>query len=199
MRKLILLVSISALALTACKKKAKDPAPAETPAATVYPEQNPLIGYLNATGFNQETTNVVNGGDYEFGISFKANVKGKITAIQAKIPSIRSGMRVTIWDKSAGTIYRTELMDINSSDVETTKNISALELVKDKEYYITFNSDDWYRREKTDGSSATYPITVGDIVITGYSFKSGAAQQIPNSPSSNFYSGDLSFKFQRTE
>jgi hypothetical protein len=199
MKKLILVVSIFTLIFTACKKKSKDATPVEAPAATVYPEQNPLAGYLSASGFNQKTTNQMNLGDYEFGISFKATVTGKITALVAKIPDVRSSMRVTIWDKMAGTIYRTELMDITSSGVEVTKTIAALELVKDKEYFITFNSNDWYDHRKTDGSSVTYPFTVGDIVITGYSFKDGAAQALPDSPQTTYYAGDISFKFQRTE
>ncbi len=200
MKKLFLVISMSALTFTACKKKAKDtPVVIEPPVATVYPEQNPLEGYLSATGFNQKLTNRVNFGDYEFGISFKPLVKGKITALIVKIPDIRTGIRVTIWDKSAASILKTESLDVTSAGVEVAKTISALDLVKDKEYFITFNSNDWYDRRKTDNAPVSYPITVGDIVITGYSYKSGTAQEIPDSQQLNYYAGDLSFKFQRVE
>ena len=170
-------------------KKSKVPAPA--------PEQNPLAGYLAATGFDQKSTANTNAGDYEFGYSFIPLVDGKMTAIIVKIPDIRTALRVTIWDKVAGTILRTETMDITSSGVEVTKTISALDLVKDKEYFITFNSNDWYDHRKTDGSATTYPITVGDIKITSYSYKSGTAQAMPNTPQLNYYAGDCSFKFQK--
>jgi hypothetical protein len=178
-----------------CSKSDPDP----TPQPTVYAEQNPLTGYLAATGFDQKTTNRVNNGDYEFGYSFIPLVKGKINAIVAKIPDAHAAMRVTIWDKSAGTILRTETIDITTADIEVTKAITALELIKDKEYFITFNSNDWYDHRKTDGSGVTYPFTVGDIKVTSYSFASGTAQALPNSPQTVYYAGDCSFKFQRTE
>ncbi len=161
------------------------------------PEQNPLAGYLTASGFDQKLTPRLNIGDYEFGYSFIPLVNGKMTAIVAKIPDIHAAMRVTIWDKTAGTVLRTETLDITSSGVEVTKSISALDLMKDKEYFITFNSDDWYDHRKTDGSNVVYPFTVGDIKITGYSYIDGAAQAMPTSPQLSYYAGDVSFKFQK--
>ncbi len=183
-----LTVFILFLTITSCKKD-KDENPA--------PEQNPLTGYLSATGFDQKVTNQINAGDYEFGYSFIPLVNGKMTAIVAKIPDVRLGMRVTVWDKVAASIVRTELMDIASSGVEVTKPISPLDLVSGKEYFITFNSNDWYDRRKTDNSSVTYPFTVGDIQITSYSFRTGTAQSIPNAPQTTYYAGDCSFKFQK--
>lgn len=174
----------------------KDDEPTPAP-VVVIPEQNPLLGYLAASGFDQKTTNYVNSGDYEFGYSFVPLVNGKMTAIVAKIPDAHLGMRVTIWDKVAGTVIRTENIDITAANTEVTKAITALDLVKDTEYFITFNSNDWYDHRKTDGSNVTYPFTVGDIKITSYSYKSGTAQAIPNTPQTNYYAGDCSFKFQK--
>jgi hypothetical protein len=150
-----------------CSKDDKAVTPAATPQA--IPTQDPLAGYLTASGFNQKLTNILDSGDYEFGYSFIPLVNGKMTAIVAKIPDVHSGMRVTIWDKATATVLRTELVDITSSGVEITKNITAIDLVKDKEYMITFNSNDWYDHRKTDASDVTYPFTVGDIKVTGYS------------------------------
>jgi hypothetical protein len=174
-----------------------DPAPIQLPIPIVLaPLQDPLAGYLTASGFNQKTTNQVNLGDYEFGYSFIPLVNGKMTAIVAKIPDIRMGMRVTVWDKMTATVIRTETIDITAAGVVVTKAITALDLVKDKEYFLTFNSNDWYDRRRTDSSNTTYPFTVGDIKITSYSFISGTTQALPNSPQLS-YSGDCSFTFQK--
>jgi hypothetical protein len=191
MKKIIKLsVLILFVTITSCKKdKNPEPVPA--------PEQNPLAGYLTASGFDQKVTNVLNSGDYEFGYSFIPLVNGKMTAVIAKIPDVHTGMRVTVWDKAAGTILRTEIIDITSSGVEVTKPIAALDLVSGKEYFITFNSDDWYDHRKTNGSNVTYPFTVGDIKITSYSYRDGTAQLIPNSPQLSYYAGDCTFKFQK--
>ncbi|WP_309608665.1 hypothetical protein [Flavobacterium sp.] len=192
--KLALLLSLS-LSVTNCSK---DDDPVPTPVEPVLaPLQDPLAGYLTATGFSQKTTNQVNISDYEFGYSFIPLVNGKMTAIVAKIPDVRLGMRVTVWDKVAGTVLRTETIDIATAGVEVTKQITALDLVKDKEYFLTFNSNDWYDRRKTDGSIVTYPFTVGDIKITSYSFVGGTTQTIPNAPQNTYYAGDCSFKFQK--
>jgi hypothetical protein len=178
-----------------CSKDDKAVTPAATPQA--IPTQDPLAGYLTASGFNQKLTNILDSGDYEFGYSFIPLVNGKMTAIVAKIPDVHSGMRVTIWDKATATVLRTELVDITSSGVEITKNITAIDLVKDKEYMITFNSNDWYDHRKTDASDVTYPFTVGDIKVTGYSYIDGTTQTLPNSPQTAYYAGDVSFKFQK--
>jgi hypothetical protein len=187
---IIAILAIAILAISCSKDD--EPTP-----VVVIPEQNPLAGYLTASGFDQKLVNVVNSTDYEFGYSFTPLVNGTMTAIVAKIPDIHIGMRVTIWDKVAGTVLRTESMDMTTAGVEVTKVINALSLIKDKEYFITFNSNDWYDHRKTDNSAVTYPFTIGDIKVTGYSFASGTAQAMPNTATTTYYAGDVSFKFQK--
>jgi hypothetical protein len=184
----------SSLLLVSCSKSDATATPPPPPPA---PEQNALAGYLAASGFDQKLTNQVNLADYEFGYSFIPLVNGKMTAIVAKIPDAHNGMRVTVWDKVAGTVLRTESIDITTSGVEVTKSISPIDLVKDKEYFLTFNSNDWYDHRRTDSANVTYPFIVGDIKITGYSFISGTAQAMPNSPQLSYYAGDCTFKFQK--
>ena len=188
-----LLLSLS-LSVTNCSK---DDAPASTPPVVIAPLQDPLPGFLIASGFNQKTSNFINSVDYEFGYSFIPLVNGKMTAIVVKIPDASLGMRVTVWDKLAGTAIRTETFDVTTANVEVTKQITALDLVKDKEYLITMNTNDWYRRSKTNDAAVTYPFTVGDIKITAYSFKDGTAQAMPVTSISSNYAGDCSFKFQK--
>jgi hypothetical protein len=184
---LILAASIFAIS---CSKD-NDPAP------ILAPQQNPLAGYLAAAGFDQKTLNQVNSSDYEFGYSFIPLVNGKMTAIVVKIPDARAGLRVTVWDKASVTVLRTEIVDIATAGVEVTKAITALDLMKDKEYFLTFNSNDWYDHRRTDNANVTYPFLVGDIKVTSYAFISGTAQALPNTPQSSYYAGDCSFKFQK--
>lgn len=162
-----------------------------------FPEQNPLAEYLSKAGFDQSKQDIKDGGDYEFGFSFKPTVKGQINAIVAKIPDAQLEMRVTIWDASTKTALRTELVDIPAAGQEVTKKITPLILEKDKEYIITYNGNDWYDHRKADNSAAVYPITAGDIQITGYGFAEGTAQAFPTVMLKNYYAGDVSFKFQQ--
>lgn len=176
-----------------CNKDDDDPAPAPV----LAPLQDPLAGFLTATGFSQKTTDQINAGTYEFGYSFIPLVNGKMTAIVVKIPDAHIGMRVTVWDKVAGTVLRTEIVDVPTANTEVTKSITALDLVKDKEYFLTFNGDDWYDRRRTDNANTVYPITVGDIRITSYAYIGGTAQAMPTTVQLNYYAGDCSFKFQK--
>ena len=161
----------------------------------VFPEQNPLPSYLAFTGFNLAIP--MNGSYAEFGYSFIPLVNGKITAIVVKTPNPNAAMRITFWDKSTGTPVRTQILNIPTAGVELIQPISALDVVKDKEYLISLNSNDWYVHKKSSGLAASYPFIIGDIKITGYSYKFGTAQEMPNTPSNFFYEGDCSFKFQK--
>lgn len=182
---------ILAFSLSNCSNSDDDPAP--TPDTSV----NPLTAYLTATGFSENTTNVLNGGDYEFGLSFTPTVNGKITALVVKIPDVNPTLRMTIWNKTAGTVLKSETINYATADVEVTKAIDAVNVTAGTEYFVTFNSNDWYDRRRNNSSNATYPVTVGDISITGYSYKGGAAQALPNTPQLNYYAGDISFRFQK--
>ena len=164
-----------------------------------YTEENFLAGYLEASGFDESESDFINSGTYEFGLDFTPLVKGKITTLKVMLPDVNAALRVTIWDKQTNTVYRTEIVNVTAADTEITFDISDLELVKDNEYAITMNSNDWYNREKTDESVATYPITVGNIQVNAYRWLSVAAQTYPTTVSNDYYAGDLSFDFIQTE
>jgi hypothetical protein len=196
MKKLFLLAVLFTAIFTSCKK---DSTPDPVPAPIVYPEENFMDGYLSATGFSEKTTSQVNLSDYEFGNEFIPTVKGKITSLKIKLPDVNSSVRVTLWDKATTTIIKTEIINVAAANILYTVDIVDINLVKDKEYAISMNSNDWYDRRKTSSANATYPVTVGNIKITSYTFRSGTAQSYPNSPQLSYYAGDVSFNFQRTE
>ena len=180
-----------------CSKSNSD---STVPAApVVYPEENFLDGYLATSNFSQATVNNINNGDYEFGSEFTPLVKGKITVLKVKLPDVRTNLRVTIWEKVAGTVLRTETVNVAVANTVTILDITDLDLVKDKDYAITMNSNDWYDRRKTDGTVTTYPITVGNVRVNSYKWIGGTAATYPTTVALNYYAGDLSFNFQRTE
>lgn len=186
------ILTLSLFAIS-CNKDEDTP----TPEVVVAAPQNPLANFLATAGFDQRTLIYINDGDYEFGYSFIPQVNGKITAVVAKIPDVHLAMRVTIWDKATQNVLRTETIDITTANTETTKDIVPIDLTKDKEYFISFNSNDYYRHSRTDGKNTTYPITVGDLKITSYAWFSGATQIFPTANDASYYAGDLSFKFQK--
>lgn len=163
----------------------------------VYPVENPLAAYITNSGFST-SSNMVNVGDYEFGLVFSPNVTGKINAVTVQIPDANANLRVTIWDFDTQAVLRTEMLNVSAANTLITKTITELALVKDKKYLISMNSNDYYYKEKPGGASTTYPIVAGNIKFTGYQWKSGSTQTFPTTVDATYYAGDLSFVFQQT-
>lgn len=195
--KTILTIASFITIMMSCSKDNETTSPV-TPPVAANPEVNPLAAYLIATGFSEKTTNVINLDDYEFGISFKPIVNGKITALVVKIPDVNPTLRMTIWNKTTATVLKTETINYATADVEVTKAITPLDVVAGIEYFVTFNSNDWYNHERNNSSNTTYPLLIGDISITSYAFILGTAQAMPNASQVTYYAGDISFKFQKT-
>ncbi|WP_153391769.1 DUF4082 domain-containing protein [Chryseobacterium vaccae] len=189
-----LLALTAAFSITSCSKDDDEP----IPQPITYAVENPLDKYHEMTGFTT-TTNFINSGDYEFGLAFSANVKGKISAITIKLPDVNPNLRVTFWDYTTKTVLRTETINVTASNTLITKSISELALEKDKKYVITMNSNDWYKRSKPDNSNAAYPITAGNIKFWEYKWTSGTAQAFPTTTSLDYNGGDLSFNFQQVD
>lgn len=163
-----------------------------------FKTENPLAEFYTQTGFTA-STNFIDAGDYEFGLVFTPAVKGKIKAITLKLPAANPSVRVTIWDYTTKSVLRSETVNVATADVQVSKEISELLLDKDKKYMITMNSNDWYKKNKADNSSVTYPFTAGNIRYEEYRWGFGVEQTFPQYISATYNAGDLSFEFQQTE
>lgn len=166
-----------------------------------YVAENPLDSYLTTSGFNQKAVDVKNEGFYEFGFSFKPTVTGKITSVFAKMPDTNTALRITLWDASTKTVIHSEKMFVSVANMAFEKTIVPIQVTKDKEYFLSVYSDDWISRTKTDGSSTTYPIVAGNIIITGYAYSLSSATEpvYPSTKRYDYYAGDFSFLFKQTE
>jgi len=163
----------------------------------VYTSESPLENYLITTGFNQETDLITDGANREYGFKFRPTVTGAITAISVRIPDVNSELTATIWDVATMTAIKTETFNVTSSGVAVNKTITPLALMKDKEYAITINTGDYYRHYKTNNSSAAYPVSVGNIQITGAVY-SDILQDFPGNSAPDYFDGDVNFTFLRT-
>ncbi|WP_048507568.1 DUF4082 domain-containing protein [Chryseobacterium angstadtii] len=181
--------------ITSCSK---DDDEAAVPVPVVYAEENPLNKYHENAGFTT-VTNFINSGNYEFGLAFSPNVKGKINAITVKLPDANPNLKVTIWDYTDKTVLRTEMVNVSASNTLVTKAITELALEKDKKYMITMNSNDWYKKNKPDNTNAVYPITAGNIKFLEYRWVGTSSQVFPTNISSDYNGGDLSFNFQQVD
>ena len=188
---IIVLSLLTNIILPSCKK--------DEPQAVVYPVEDMFVGYLAATGFEQNSSPYTDINDAELGLEFTPLVTGKITILTVKIPDERQSLRVTIWQKyPTPTVIRTENLNIATANTTFEFDIPDLELTKDTTYAISMNTNDYYEYQKNAGANATYPVTVGNINIQGFGYKLTTDQLYMTAFSSSFYAGNASFKFQRT-
>ncbi len=182
----IIILAICALTFSCKKEKVENS------------EVNPMEAYLTATKFNENKIEIKSfNSTYEFGLSFKPLVNGKITALVVKVPDVNSSLRLTIWDKATATILKTETINYNIASKEVVVSIEAINVVEGTEYMVTVNNNSNYSYKRNDDSDVTYPIIVGNLSITGFARITGAIQTLPNVYKTNFYSGDISFKFKK--
>lgn len=62
-----------------------------------------------------------------------------MSSLRVQLPEANPSLRVTIWDKDAGTIIKTEI--VNVAIANTVYNVD-IPLVKDKVYAVSMNSND---------------------------------------------------------
>ena len=162
-----------------------------------YQEENPIPTFLVNSGFNfSRATTSVGDNTFEIGFSFIPKVKGKITAIVAKLHVANPNLRVTIWDKATGNAIVTNYMNISSTNTEYRTPINEVVLQKDKEYVFSIKNQNFFIYRKQNSAIQTYPVTAGNIEITG---SLDGDISMPNLLNSNSFVGDFSFIFQQTE
>ena len=193
MKKTIIILLFTIVIISCSKEENKTP--------IIYGEENPLNGFLSQLFYYEETYTYINelGGIAQVGMSFTPLVKGKINAIVVKIPSVNNNLKVAIWDKQTRAKLRVEYLNVTSANSFITKEITPLELTKDKEYVITMFSDDYYARNRTDNAVGEFPVISGNIKMTKSVSGEGETELFPLGGSGNQYFGDCSFNFQRTE
>lgn len=190
---LFLLVILSSLfTFISCRKDDKNE---ETKA---FVEENPLAAYEAAAGFASVSASS-NNNDYQSGLVFIPKVNGKINSLVAKLPAVNSNLIVKIWDFDSKAVLLTENINVNAAAVNVTKSISPFSLIKDKKYIITMTTKNYYHKQKAIGVNVNYPITAGNIIITGFRINQYGDTTYPSIDAVNFYEGDLSFNFLQNE
>ncbi len=180
-----LIVAMACVSLGSCKK-----------AAIVFPEENPMPQFLKVSGLDYSRT-LLTLDNREIGFSFRPLVNGKITTLIAKLESINPNLRITLWDQATKQAIISNYLSVGGASIEVSKAISAIPLIKDKEYVLSIPANEFYRYTVAfTAPDPSYPITIGNIVITG-AYSGNIPSVIPNVKSLATFFGDFSFIFQQ--
>jgi hypothetical protein len=165
---------------------------------STYPVENPLAGYLKGAGYkmNGKSSEIAVPSD-EIGFSFKPICNGIITAITVKIPAVRQDLQVTIWDKESVRKLVNQEVNVSVADKQFTFPIKPLTVVKNSEYIISMNTNSYYGEYKAAG--ATYPVKVGNILVTNFCYNDGVQKKMPIRNDVNRFKGNISFNFQKID
>jgi hypothetical protein len=102
-----------------------------------------------SSGVNQKVVDSINIGPfYEFCFSLKSTIMGKINSIIVKIPDVNTAVGVPLWDLKTGTVIKSEIVNVPGAAVTIEKANARNTLIKDKEYFISVNNDDWFIQQK---------------------------------------------------
>jgi len=162
----------------------------------IYQEQNFFNGFLDQLGFTEAEFGSY-GYPFQFGLSFTPLVDGTINSFVAYVPYEEPYGSIKLWEKSTGMLVYSKDLNL-PENYELTVNVDPISLSKDKEYIITLYALASNFRYNFSFPNADLPIVEGDIQIN-YFTDSGHRDEMPSAVYSNFYYGDLSFNFQRTQ
>lgn len=92
MVKSVLILLFSLIIITGCRK---DDEPEQT---VVYQEESPFQDFLNAIGYNTQSTIIDDDRSWSLGLNFTPLVKGKINDVKVKLPAANPQLKITIWN-----------------------------------------------------------------------------------------------------
>jgi len=201
MKKNLLLIVLSFVAFSCSNDE-------ETPEPSVLSEQRVVAGFLKAANFNN-SVNAKSDIYEDYGMRFIPISNGVIKSIEIELPYADENIRVTLWDVASQTVLFSEIFDKVPRKKIAIKNITPYKLIKNKEYMISYLSNQCYLRyDKVEGTNVQYPILVGDVSVQGFNAATHFYGEIDNTffpwPSCDAsghcqYWGNLDFVFQKTE
>lgn len=200
----ILIASLCFTFLLSCSEETVDATiPIPTTSETILPppknflkKEDPLVEYLAITGYNQFSLPCGDTNDsFEIGFEFYPLTNGNITALSVRIPEAKAKVVMTIWDVASKTKIRTEEIEGITANTIISKDITSLNLVKNKKYAVTIYTNSYYMRHAVEWAQPQYPVTCGNIKIVVAIMGEANSNQYPKTGTGNFQNGDCSFNF----
>lgn len=198
---LFLTIAVSCTNDDTVLKVNSEPVSIENPSLIPFEEENPLTEFLMKSEFSKSTVPCIKTKSYvEIGFIFKPAAKGTVNSITVKLPSTYKNLKITFWNFDKRTAIRTETCDVDLPNSEIKLKITPLELLKNVQYAITVYTDSYYMRHSEEWKQPRYPINVGNIkIVQPIMSKDNTLSFQTTTSLGNFYNGDCSFNFLRTE
>ncbi|MBP6660975.1 MAG: hypothetical protein KA174_09840 [Chitinophagales bacterium] len=173
-RKFLVAIISMLLLISACTKKT---IPTPTPVPIPKPEITPIKTTESQSVYYERYTENTISSSLEHGITFSANVKGKITKVGGKVHKA-GNYRITVWDDSSKAIITTVYADLDSNSYKYV-NITPIEARVDKRFVISMNVLKTAFRIVDNTGAEFMPFYTGGITIHYYCDAKTASQIFP--------------------
>ncbi|MEX0288562.1 MAG: PKD domain-containing protein [Flavobacteriaceae bacterium] len=124
---------------------------------------------------------------FEIGTRFKPLVKGKVVAFKLThfVNQVHS---VTLWDIDEKLPIQTVNFSVTQNSTYFVDLLNPISLEKDKEYVLSFNSNDWYLHiDEQDSQKNHFPQIINDFEFLGTAFRAGTDTIFPEEGFPNNY------------
>jgi hypothetical protein len=185
MKKLLIPFLLLGLLINACKKDEAVTA-AETPLASFFADSTVKFG-----------SKTINSGYWEYGQRFQVSKVGKITKLGVRTPTPGS-YRISIWDVATKTLISQKTVEQTSANIQAWGDITPQPLEVNKQYFITYLSNNWNIAYPKTGSKFSYPIVKSNVVLLAYGNTTsalGAAPKYPTAEPTDYIAGFVDFTF----
>ena len=186
MKKLLIPLLLLVVLINACKKDEAVIVPSETPLTSFFADSTIKFG-----------AKILNSTFYEYGQRFQVSKAGKITKLGVRTPS-PGVYRLAIWDVATKTLISQKTVELTSGNIQTWGDITPQQLVANKQYYITYLSNNWNVAYPKMGTDFSYPIAKSNVIILAYGYAISAIGAVPKYPTvepKSYIAGFVDFTF----
>jgi len=79
-------------------------------------------------------------------------------------------------------INQSKTVELTSGNIQTWGDITAQPLVENKQYFITYLSNNWNVAYPKTGTNFTYPIAKSNVIVLAYDYAISAIGAVPKYP-----------------
>ena len=191
------IIAITAVSIS-CSKSDN---PVQVQPQPTYEKEDFMAGFISSAGFDTRIADLDPTLTLYYGLVVKPNVTGTVSAFVLNAPKVMAtGMVVTLWDAATSTALAEIDFSIPIGNKKIVKELpQPINLVKDKEYVISFKATNRWFYEKL--TNVVYPIVSGNItILNNVRTNPLSTSAFPTVDLENdSFTGDCSFIFTRTE
>ncbi|MEY4902435.1 MAG: hypothetical protein RLZZ292_250 [Bacteroidota bacterium] len=130
------------------------------------PEESPFFSFFDQPAIKIDTTATA-ATTWDYGFAFNPLVNGTITQLGVKLPKTGDFV-IKLWNLDANKILTEKTVTATIVGAATFVAITPIAVKKDANLGLTITANTFYRIQKVNASSFTFPLTIGNLRINSF-------------------------------